>query len=211
MRRFFSSGWPLAQRRFHYEQAFECYLRENTIPYVAVDEAKRALAPVSHDEPPSATSQASTGSQGNIGVGVRSMRGRRLPGETRLKSFDFVVYSQTGPNLLVDVKGRKHSGRTGKAFDNWVTQGDVDGLLQWERLFGEGFTGVFAFLYWCESPPPDALFMEVFTHQQRWYALLAVKLSEYRLRMKQRSPRWGTVNLPAAEFAKLAVPMRELL
>ncbi len=201
----------MAQRRFHYEQAFEQYLRENTIPYVAVDEAKRALAPVTQDQQPPANDQAPTGLQGNIGVGVRSMRGRRLPGETRLKSFDFVVYSQGGPNLLLDVKGRKHSGRSGKALDNWVTQGDVDGLVQWERLFGDGFAGVFAFLYWCESPPPDALFMEVFTHQDRWYALLAVKLADYRLRMKQRSPRWGTVNLSAADFVKLAVPMRELL
>ena len=34
----------VAQRRFHYEQAFEHYLRANAIPYVAVNEAKRALA-----------------------------------------------------------------------------------------------------------------------------------------------------------------------
>jgi hypothetical protein len=35
----------MAQRRFHYEQAFEHYLRANRIPYVAVDEAKKALLP----------------------------------------------------------------------------------------------------------------------------------------------------------------------
>src|SRR5262245_33635932 len=35
----------MAQRRFHYEQAFEHYLRSNRVPYVAVDEAKKALAP----------------------------------------------------------------------------------------------------------------------------------------------------------------------
>ena len=34
----------MTQRRFHYEQAFEHYLRANAIPYVAVDEAKRALS-----------------------------------------------------------------------------------------------------------------------------------------------------------------------
>jgi hypothetical protein len=37
----------VAQRRFHYEQAFEHYLRSNRVPYVAVDEAKKALAPAS--------------------------------------------------------------------------------------------------------------------------------------------------------------------
>ena len=36
----------VAQRRFHYEQAFEHYLRANRVPYVAVDEAKKALAEV---------------------------------------------------------------------------------------------------------------------------------------------------------------------
>ena len=33
----------MAQRRFHYELAFEHYLRAKAIPYVAVDEAKRSL------------------------------------------------------------------------------------------------------------------------------------------------------------------------
>ena len=46
------------------------------MPYVAVDEAKRALFSTA-----------------------------------KLKSFDFVVYSKTGPNLLVDVKGRSCRNR----------------------------------------------------------------------------------------------------
>src|SRR5688572_22372104 len=37
----------MAQRRFHYEQAFEHFLRANRVPYVAVDEAKKALMPAS--------------------------------------------------------------------------------------------------------------------------------------------------------------------
>ena len=78
----------MAQRRFHYDAAFEHYLRANAIPYVAVDEAKRALQ--------------------------RKQSGG-IAGASKLKSFDFVVYSESGPNLLVDVKGRKHSGRTGRA------------------------------------------------------------------------------------------------
>ena len=34
-----------AQRRVHYEKAFEDYLRQERIPYIAVDEAKRSLLP----------------------------------------------------------------------------------------------------------------------------------------------------------------------
>jgi hypothetical protein len=171
----------MAQRRFHYEQAFEQYLREHAIPYVAVDEAKRALAPASARSPSS------------------------------LKSFDFVVYSQSGPNLLVDVKGRKHSGRSTKSLDNWVTAGDVECLAQWEKIFGTGFTGAFAFLYWCEVQPPDALFTEIFTSGDRWYALLAIRLADYRTHLKRRSPKWETVNMPAKEFAQLSRPLKDLL
>jgi hypothetical protein len=167
------------QRRFHYDLAFEGYLRAQAIPYVAVDEAKRAL-------------------QGS--AAARS-----------LKSFDFVVYSQAGPNLLVDVKGRKHTGRSLRAFDNWVTRGDVDSLGQWEKIFGAGFIGVFAFLYWCDAQPPDALFTEVFTSGERWYALLAVRLADYRTHLKPRSAKWQTVSIPAKAFADLAHPLKELL
>lgn len=35
----------MAQRRHHYERAFERYLRANRLPYIAVDEAKKALLP----------------------------------------------------------------------------------------------------------------------------------------------------------------------
>ena len=163
----------MAQRRFHYEQAFEHYLRSNTIPYVAVDEAKRALA-------------------GASGGGVPA----------KLKNFDFVVYSESGANLLVDVKGRKHTGRSNRSLDNWVTEADVESLGRWEEIFGEGFEGAFAFLYWCEVQPPDALFHEIFEYGGRWYAVLAIRLGDYAPHVKRRSEKWGTVNIPAAIFGR---------
>ena len=46
----------MAQRRFHYVQAFEHYLRANRIPYVAVDEAKKSLIPLGHGSGPSSRS-----------------------------------------------------------------------------------------------------------------------------------------------------------
>ena len=168
----------MAQRRVHYDQAFEQYLRVKKIPYVAVDEAKRAL----HKAHP-----------------------------TSLKSFDFVVYSESGPNMLIDVKGRKHTGRSRKAFDNWVTEGDVECMEKWEKIFGDGFVGVFAFLYWCDAQPPDALFTEIFECNDRWYALLAVRLSDYKPHMKQRSPKWKTVNIPAETFKRVSIPLMDLL
>lgn len=70
-------------RRHHYECAFEEFLRSRRIPYVAVDEARRALLP--------------------------SFRGRGAD-DPALKSFDFVVYGGAG-NLLIDIKGRRTVGR----------------------------------------------------------------------------------------------------
>src|SRR5476651_1248673 len=98
----------MADRNVHYEAAFEGFLREKKIPYVAVDEAKRALF-----------------------------------ANAKLKSFDFVVYSKNGPNLLVDVKGRqsrKSNGRGG--FETWTTEQDVADLIQWEEVFGQGYKAV---------------------------------------------------------------------
>lgn len=40
---FFAIPQPVANRDNHYEAAFEAYLRQRQIPYIAVDEAKRAL------------------------------------------------------------------------------------------------------------------------------------------------------------------------
>ena len=35
----------MGQRRHHYEAAFEAYLREKRLPYVSVNEARKALLP----------------------------------------------------------------------------------------------------------------------------------------------------------------------
>jgi hypothetical protein len=174
----------LAQRRFHYEQAFESYLCANRVPYVAVDEAKKALLP--------------PGRGGGDALGA-------------IKSFDFVVYTDAG-NLLIDVKGRMYgSARSrsvtgGRRFESWVTTGDVEGLLQWQRLFGPGFRAVFVFLYCLRQQPPDALFEEILSHAGRWYVPREVLLDEYVRAMTPRSRRWKTVHVPAATFARISRP-----
>ena len=160
----------------HYEAAFEDYLRGRQIPYVAVDEAKRA-----------------------------AFR------DAKLKSFDFIVYSDTSTNWLVDVKGRRWAARAKQrkpAWENWVTQNDLDGLEQWERVFGVGFGALFVFAYWLRKqaePPPEIV--HVFRDER--YVFVGVTAAEYRLHARVRSPKWGTVNLPAAEFARHARPLAD--
>jgi hypothetical protein len=165
----------MADRTVHYEAAFEAFLRLRGIPYVAVDEAKKALF-----------------------------------ANAKLKSFDFVVYSKNGPNLLIDVKGRQRKdGSSKRTFESWTTQRDVDDLLQWEQVFGEGFRAILAFIYWIESPlTPE---QGMFEHHDRWYLLMGIDLSEYRNHMRRRSPKWETVALSAEDFRQLARPIESWL
>jgi len=161
----------MADRSVHYEAAFEAYLREKTVPYVAVDEAKKALF-----------------------------------SDTRLKSFDFVVYSKNGSNLLVDVKGRVCRTNSAKrSLQTWATQTDVEDLLKWEVVFGDGFKGLLAFTYWID--PPLAPEHGMFLFRDRWYWMLAVELQDYRQRMRIRSTKWETVALRTQDFRELARPI----
>jgi hypothetical protein len=179
----------MTQRRHHYEQAFEHYLRDRRVPYVAVNEARKALVPE--------TASSRLGSK-----------------DASLKSFDFVLYGEP-TNLLAEIKGRKVGGRPSEAgapptrsrLESWVTRDDVDSLLEWESLFGDGFRSLFVFVYWCDVPPPGSLFQEIFEFQGRWYALRGIEVADYAAHMKTRSPRWGTVHLPTEAFERLSSPL----
>ncbi|MGJ8636844.1 MAG: HYExAFE family protein [Phycisphaerales bacterium] len=191
----------MAQRRHHYERAFEGYLRDQRVPYMAVNEARRALLP----------------KQAKLEL-IDTEKG---PGgeKSAIKNFDFVVYGDPADdsvaglgadNLLVEVKGRRlprmrlADGRPAKArLESWVTMDDVEAMGTWERLFGEGYRGVFVFVYWCDDVPPDGLFAEVFEYQGRWYTVRAVTLEDYEGCMKVRSPKWRTVNLSAADYERV--------
>lgn len=165
----------MADRTIHYEAAFEAYLRHRGIPYVAVDEAKKALF-----------------------------------ANAKLKSFDFVVYNKSGNNLLVDVKGRScRNGASKRSFETWTPQRDVEDLMQWEQVFGDGFKAVLTFIYWIDAPlTPEP---GMFEFRDKWYLLLGVDLGEYRNHMRRRSPKWETVALPAEDFRQLARPIDQWL
>lgn len=186
----------MAQRRHHYENAFEHYLRAKRIPYVSVDEARKALLPEG------AVLAAPAPENDTHPPGLRAGRA--------LKSFDFVVYGE-GTNLLLDIKGRKIARRPGgtasrSRLDSWATQDDIDSLLTWRRLFGAGFDAALVFVYWCDDQPPDGLFQEVFAHRERWYAVRAVLLDAYLGAMKTRSAKWKTVHVPVDEFERISQP-----
>jgi len=173
----------VTHRNIHYEAAFEDYLRAKAWPYVTIDETKKA-----------------------------AMAGLAA------KSFDFIVYCESGPNLLVDVKGRKFPDlsrprRRGasRAWENWISREDAEGLRRWEAVFGDGFRAVLAFAYWLQGPPHKSPFNDVHVYRRRHYAFVCVTLAEYLRSAQPRSTKWQTLAVPAEQFARLATDIGRML
>jgi hypothetical protein len=169
----------MANRKVIYEACFEDYLRTVGAPYVAVDEAKRALF-----------------------AGVR------------LKSFDFVVYSAAGPNLLADVKGRRFPARGskgGRRWENWTEREDLESLARWEEIFGSGFAGVLVFCYHLEEAEASARFETVHAFRGEYFGLVGVYRSAYAQACRLRSRSWDTVSVPTAAFREMARPVASFL
>lgn len=166
-----------------YEAAFEAYLREHGLGYVGVDETKRS-----------------------------QVDGRPV------KNLDFIVFSPSGARLLVDVKGRKFPAgtpeRPRRVWESWATRDDVDGLGRWQELSGPGYGAVFVFAYQLGEGVADLLpagTEEVWAWREHYYLLRCVSLDEYRRHMRVRSPKWGTVCLPARAFRELVRPFAHFL
>jgi hypothetical protein len=169
----------MADRTVIYEACFEDYLRSAGVPYVAVDEAKKALF-----------------------AGVQ------------LKSFDFVVYSSGGPNLLVDVKGRRfpYGGRGGgRRWENWTTRDDLESLARWEEVFGSGFAGLIVFCYHLTVPEARAEFAVVHEFRGEAFGLVGVYRGAYADASRPRSRAWGTVSVPTATFRAMVQPINAFL
>jgi hypothetical protein len=162
----------VTKRHIHYEAAFEDYLRSRRLPYVAVDETRRALF-----------------------------------AEAKLKSLDFIVYAPCGPNLLVDVKGRRFPGSGGRRWENWSTADDVQSLGQWQDVFGHGFRSLLVFVYWLVDGAPAEGFETVHRFRDNVYGLVGIWLDQYRRRARVRSPKWRTVSVPARDFQQAIAPL----
>lgn len=166
-------------RSNHYDLAFEDYLRSRRVPYVCVDERRRAL--------------------------LRN---------ASLKSMDFIVYSSTGRNLLVDVKGRRFptAPETGRSrWVNWATSDDLDSLLEWEQVFGSDFRAMLVFAYHIIDPACSTEFDRIYSHPNGQYAFFGVWVDEYREQMRPRSAKWETVSVPMAEYHRLRQPVEQFL
>jgi hypothetical protein len=164
------------KRHIHYEAAFEDYLRSRGVPYVPVEESKRAV----------------------------------FAGE-RVKSFDFIVYPSNDLRWLVDVKGRRfpyiteHGSR--RYWENWVTQEDLDGLTEWQSVFGGDFEARLVFAYLLEGPPDRWPTLRPHRFRGEDYAFVTVRLDEYRRQARPRSPSWETVSMSMRAFRRICQPL----
>ena len=132
----------------------------------------------------------------------------------KVKSFDFLVYPRDKPTIIVEVKGRKFTGTTLEkmtGFECWVTAEDVDGLVKWQKILGSNYQAVFIFVYLIKNIDVDFNGVDVFDYNEDRYIFFTVKLDNYRLFMKRRSPKWQTVTLPADKFRQCAVQISDLL
>ena len=128
----------------------------------------------------------------------------------KVKSFDFLIYPNHGPHLIVDVKGRKfpyESGNARRYWENWVSRDDLEGLAEWQRVFGGGYRAAFVFAYWLsgdrERWPADG----IHPFQESHYAFYCVRLEDYAAHTRVRSRKWDTVFVPGAAFRELARPL----
>jgi hypothetical protein len=181
----------MTKRDNHYEVAFEAYLRQRTIPYVAVDETRRSLAAPA---PP--------------------LPGTELQPQS-LKSLDFIVSPYCGPGAgrswLVDVKGRRFpTGRSKQYWKNWSTADELRSLAHWERLFAGQFQSLLVFAYNVVGDQAPLPAEQLFEFRGSLYGFLGIRLDHYAGWSKVLSPRWQTVTIPAKQFRALARPTDEL-
>ncbi len=135
-------------------------------------------------------------------------------GKAKLKSFDFLLYPNEERTIIAEVKGRTFKGKSFEKLTGcecWCLADDVEGLSQWQRIFGDGNDAFFIFAYCIENVDVDLDGRTGYEVKGKTYLFFAIALDDYKANMKLRSPRWKTVTLSAENFRKYAIPLEQLL
>ncbi len=131
-----------------------------------------------------------------------------------VKNFDFLLHVDSDRRIIAEVKGRTFKGTSlaeMRGFDCWVTLDDVESLRMWQRVLGSGHEAAFIFAYRVLNVDVDFDGRETLLLGQDRYVFLAVRVDDYALHMKRRSPKWRTVTLPAEKFREVAISLASLL
>jgi len=180
----------------HYERAFEAYLQQRRLSYVAVNQARRAIFDgvrlKSFDfliYPPA---------QMRI---LADVKGRRLELSAyqrgRLGESWVTIEDVDGLKRWQEVFGRSY--RSIFVFAYW---------LHGEPVRRESSTTIsLGPLRGVIDTPAQPELPDVFSFQGRLYAFKAVELNAYRLGMKLRSASWRTVYVPRRIFRHVVGPL----
>ena len=168
----------MANRHNHYEAAFEAYLRQERIPYVAVDERRRALV----GDGSLKSLDFIVSPRGDFRGATRwlvDVKGRRFPSGARQKQY----------------------------WRNWSTRDDLASLERWQAEFAGSFRAALVFAYQLTADraptPPE----QVFYFRSVPYSFVGIALRDYVPSARPLSARWDTVSMPAAEFRRRATPL----
>jgi len=166
-------------RSNHYETAFEAYLRDRRLGYIAVDESKRSTL---DDDPVKSIDFIVHGLDG--AKLLVDIKGRKFPGGTPDKP------RCTWQNWVAreDVEG----------LERWQERFGID----YQPLL------VFAYFIHPDIDLKQGA-ADLWAWNGSRYLMRAVRVADYREHMRVRSPRWGTVHLPTAIFRELVRPLRE--
>jgi len=136
-----------------------------------------------------------------------------VKGRLGAKAFDYIVYPAGRQACLVDVKGRKISASAHQAdarSNNWVTRADLDGLREWQDIFGAEYTAAFVFSFWLAGEEAvggchaENAHGGVSSFAGRHYSFWLADVGDYTRLHKQRSVRWNTVNIPTEDFRRIS-------
>jgi hypothetical protein len=128
-----------------------------------------------------------------------------------VKNPDFLLYPRCGPNLVVEVKGKRGKNARGRRpWENWVTTDDLNGLARWHEMFGPGFLPILVFAY-AEPLQPFPLPRDngAFEFRGRDYRFWAVGLDQYIAHLRSRGPAWKAVAMARSQFRRRVRPLRE--
>lgn len=170
----------MAKRDNHYEAAFEAYLRDRRLPYVAIDESKRSL--LAGDSIDSIKSLDFIVHSGQRASWLVDVKGRRFPAANEQKQY----------------------------WKNWSTRDDLRAMAAWERLFGATFQGLFVFAYAIVGDRSPLPVEQLARFRNRLYAFLGVRLCDYACFARPISAAWQTVALPSRQFREIARPVDEV-
>jgi hypothetical protein len=138
---------------------------------------------------------------------------RAIFGDEGVKNPDFLIYPRFGPNLVIEVKGKRAKDSRGRRpWENWVTTDDLDGLVRWQSTFGPGFRSILVFAY-AERSSAFPLPRENGAFEFRgWdYRFWAVGLDDYVAHLRSRGPAWKAVAMARKAFRRRVRPLQEWL